>query len=279
MLLALNILKGIDQTGLSAHAADVIHAHVEAIKLAYGDRNALIGDPAFVDIDLAYLLSDEHAAEQLQRIDMSRAMAWPENASLTQMEPANTTTFQVTDRWGSAVSVTTSLGLQFRVMGNTGIHINERMRFYSTDPESPNVVAPGKKVRHTSCPYMVLRNGRPFVLGGNTGVDTQPQAQLQQLMSAIDFGLSAQEAISLPRWVSTAFRASTFPYEIGNTLQMQEGFPQSVIDDLWGRGHEIVVGSGVFGSGGMIKLSEDGTSADIGVELRTSMSNGKVLDS
>lgn len=277
-LLALNILKGIDHSGRSPSDADVIHSQVEALKLAFGDRNAFIGDPAFIDIDLDHLLSDEHASEQLARIDMSRAMAWPENAPLTQMEPANTTTFQVTDRWGNAATVTTSLGLQFRVMGRTGIHINERMRFYSTDPENPNVVAADKRVRHTSCPYLVLRDDRPFVLGGNTGVDTQPQAQLQQLMSAIDFGLSAQDAISRPRWVSTAFEASTVPYQVGNTLQLQEGFPQEVIADLQARGHEIVVGSGVFGSGGMIKLNDDGTAAEIGVELRTSMSNGQILE-
>jgi gamma-glutamyltranspeptidase/glutathione hydrolase len=277
MLLALNILKGIDQNGLTSHHPDVIHAQVEAIKLAFADRNAFIGDPAVIDIDLDELLSDEHAAEQLARIDMSRAMAWPETAPLTQMTPENTTTFQVTDRWGNAASVTTSIGLQFRVIGDTGIHINERMRFYSTDPASPNVVAPGKKVRHTSCPYLVLRNERPFVIGGSTGVDTQPQAQLQQLMSAIDFGMSAQEAISLPRWVSTAFEASTVPYQVGNTLQLQYGFPDAVIADLQGRGHDIVIGTGVFGSGGMIKLSDDSTSASVGVELGTSMSSGRIL--
>ncbi len=277
MLLALNILKGINHVEMSPHDADVIHAQVEAVKLAFGDRDALIGDPAFIEIDLDHLLSDEHAAEQLSRIDMSSAMDWPETAPLTQMSPVNTTTFQVTDRYGSAATITTSLGLNFRVMGDTGIHINERMRYYSTDPASPNVVAPGKKVRHTSCPYLVLRDGRPYVLGGNTGVDTQPQAQLQQLMHAIDFGLSAQEAISMPRWVTTALRASTVPHQVGNTLQLQDGFPGATVAELRNRGHQIEVGTGVFGSGGMIAVNEDGTVADIGVELRTSASSGQVV--
>jgi gamma-glutamyltranspeptidase/glutathione hydrolase len=277
MLLALNILKGMDHSGMQPHDPDVVHSQVEAVKLAYADRYRFIGDPAVVDVDVDFLLSDEHAAEQLERIDMDRAMPWPDTAGVTQMEPMNTTTYQVVDSYGNAATVTTSLGLQFRVMGETGIHINERNRFYSVEEGNPNAIAPGKKVRHTSCPYLVLREGRPFVLGGNTGVDTQPQAQLQQLMSAIDFGLSAQGAIGLPRWVSTAFPASTHPWQIGNTLQLQNGFPEATIAELRNRGHELVLGEGIFGTAAMIKVSADGTETDLGVEPNNSTASGMRL--
>jgi gamma-glutamyltranspeptidase/glutathione hydrolase len=277
MLLALNILKRMDHTGLEPHHPDVVHSQVEALKLAFGDRHNFIGDPAFVEIPIEELLSDEHAADQLARIDMTRAMAWPQDAPLTQMEPAHTTTFQVVDRFGNGVSVTTSLGAQFYVVGGTGIHINERNRFLSIEEGNPNQFAPGHKVRHTSCPYMVLRNGRLYVLGGNTGVDTQPQAQLQQLMSAIDFDLDAQGAINLPRFVSTAFPATNYPWEVGNTLQLEEGFPDETIAELEARGHEIVVGEGIFGSAGMIIVDEDGTDAEFGAEPRISTSFGKVI--
>jgi gamma-glutamyltranspeptidase/glutathione hydrolase len=277
MLLALNILKGMDHSGLEPHDPDVIHSQVEALKLAFGDRHKFIGDPAFVEIPIEELLSDEHAAEQLARIDMSQAMDWPQDAVLTQMEPAHTTTFQVVDRFGNGVTVTTSLGAQFYVVGETGIHINERNRFLSIEEGNPNQFAPGHKVRHTSCPYLVLRNGRPYVLGGNTGVDTQPQAQLQQLMSAIDFDLDAQGAINLPRFVSTAFPATNNPWEVGNTLQLEEGFPVETIAELEARGHEIVVGEGIFGSAGMIIVDEDGTDAEYGAEPRISTSFGQVI--
>ncbi len=72
--------------------------------------------------------------------------------------------------------MTTSLGGQFLVVGGTGIHINERMQFLSLQEGNANQLTPGYKVRHTSSPYMALRANRPYILGGNTGVDTQRKA-------------------------------------------------------------------------------------------------------
>jgi gamma-glutamyltranspeptidase/glutathione hydrolase len=277
MLLALNILKGFDQQGLGPHHPDVVHTQVEAMKLAFGDRYSFIGDPAFNDIDLEWLLSDEHADEQRERISMDSAMSWPANMPTTT-NGGNTTTIQVTDRYGNAATVTTSTGFQFRVITGTGIHINERMKFYSVDPRNPNAVEPGKKVRHTSCPYMVLRNGVPWVIGGNTGVDTQPQVQLQQLMAAIDFSSPPQQAINQGRWVTTAFPDSRIPATVLNTLQMEDRMPPALVTDLEGRGHKVDVGNGIFGTGGMIKLSEDRASAEVGVDLRFSTAWGEVLE-
>ena len=110
------------------------------------------------------------------------------------------------------------------------------------------------------------------------GVDTQPQAQTQQFVNAAVFGMTAQEAIDQPRFVSTAWPSTNFPYDVNNTLQLEEGFPDSLITELESRGHEIVVGEGIFGSAGMIIISEDGTTADVGSESRTSTSFGQVVE-
>ncbi|MEZ4497920.1 MAG: gamma-glutamyltransferase [Thermomicrobiales bacterium] len=276
MLLGLNILKNLDQQGLGAHDPDVVHAQIEAMKLAFGDRYEFIGDPAFNDIDIEWLLSDEHAADQFERIDMNAAMAWPENAPI-DIGNGNTTTIQVADQYGNAASVTTSIGFQFRVITGTGININERMKFFSVDPSNPNSVEPGKRVRHTSCPYIVTRDGAPWVLGGNTGVDTQSQVQLQQMMAAIDFSMSAQQAIDLGRWVTTAMPNSVIPAAAQNTLQIEDRVSPSLIADLESRGHNVVVGQGIFGSGGMIKYSPDRTSIEVGVDERFSTSLGVIV--
>lgn len=73
MLLALNILKGMDLGGDSIDDPAVVHAQVEALKLAFADRYAYIGDPEWLDIPIAQLLSDEHAQNQRARIDPNRA--------------------------------------------------------------------------------------------------------------------------------------------------------------------------------------------------------------
>ena len=277
MLLALNILKGMDLGGDSIDDPAVVHAQVEALKLAFADRYAYIGDPEWIDIPVAQLLSDEHAQNQRARIDPNRAQSWPIDTILTELTPNNTTTFSVVDAEGNGVAVTTSLGAQFLVAGDTGIHLNERMRFFSIEEGNVNVVAPGKKVRHTSNPYLVLRNGRLFILGGSTGADTQPQAQVQQFLGIVEFGLSAQAAVTQPRFISTAFPNGRPPYQVRNTLQVESSFSAETVAALRGLGHDVVVGQGIWGEANYIVLDADGLNAQVGADPRISTSSGIVL--
>jgi gamma-glutamyltranspeptidase / glutathione hydrolase len=277
MLLALNILKGYDFSGVDVFDPDAIHVQVEALKLAFADRHWYIGDPDRIDIPVEELLSDEYAARQRRRINFNRALSWPIAGGLADPSPSHTTTFHVVDRFGNAAAVTTSLGAQFRLIGETGIHINNRMRMISVEPGNANELTPGYKVRHTSNPYLALRNGRPFILGGNTGVDTQPQGQMQQVISVVEFGLGAQAAIDKPRFVSTAWPAGSYPWDVGNQLQMEGNFPESTIQGLVAKGHNVVVGQGIFGSANMIVVDSDGGDADIGAESRSVVAAGRVV--
>ena len=278
MLLALNILK---EMGLSDYDIDdpnAVHLQIEAMKLAMADRYAHIGDPARVDIPLEALLSDEYAAQQRERIDMDSALTWPIESGIAGGEvPAHTTTFQIVDRDGNAATVTTSLGAHFLIIGDTGIHINNRMRMLSVEVGNANELTPGYKVRHTSCPYLVLRDGRLYFLGGNTGHDVQTQGQLQQFLSVVEFGLNAQEAIDRPRWVSTAFPAGTPPWEATNQLDMQRGFTPTLLSQLQVKGHDIVINEGTFGTASMIIVDDDGADAEIGVEPTLDTSSGEVI--
>jgi gamma-glutamyltranspeptidase / glutathione hydrolase len=274
MLLALNILKGAEISQYEHDSADAIHLQVEALKLAFADRYHHIGDPARIDMPIEELLSDARAAEQLQRIDMGQVQEWPIESARV---PHHTTTFHVTDADGNGAAVTTSLGAQFLVIGDTGIHINERMEFLSLEEGNPNELTPGFKVRHTSCPYMAFRGNRLHILGGNTGVDTQPQGQVQQFINVVEYGMSPQEAVGQPRFVTTAFPATRYPSPVENTLQMQAGFRGSVVAELRSRGHEVDLGEGTFGSANMIVINGDGTDAEVGAEPDTSMSAGEVV--
>lgn len=274
-LLALNILDEYDLSDLDPDDADVVHVQAEAIKLAFADRYHHVGDPDRVDVPVDELLDDEYAENRGDRIDMETAMEWPIDTGLSERSDADhTTTFHVVDADGNAAAVTTSLGAQFLVVGDTGIHINNRMRMLALEDDDPNRLTPGYKVRHTSNPYFATRNGDPFVLGGNTGVDTQPQGQTQQFLHVVEFGLDAQEAISRPRFVSTAFPSTQFPYDADNTLQMESTFPSDVIEDLEDRGHDVEVGAGMFGSANMILI--DDNDVQIGAEPRISSADGDV---
>ncbi|WP_216699757.1 gamma-glutamyltransferase [Arthrobacter sp. H5] len=276
MLQALNILKDQDYSGLAPDDPDVVHRQIEAVKLAYVDRFEYVGGPDRAEVPVDELLSDEYAATQRERIDMGSAAEWPIEAGLDR-QSTDTTTFHITDRLGNAAAVTTSLGGQFLVVGDTGIHINERMNFMSLDPDNVNVVAPGATVRHTSNPYMALRGGKPYLLGGNTGIDTQPQAQVQQFMNIVEFGMTPQESVAQPRFVSTAFPASNFPYAADNILHVETSYSLAAVDNLRGRGDNIAVGIGIFGTANILQLGEDGTTAQIGAEPRNETASGEVI--
>jgi gamma-glutamyltranspeptidase/glutathione hydrolase len=145
----------------------------------------------------------------------------------------------------------------------------------SLEDGNPNQLTPGYKVRHTSNPYMVLKNGTPYILGGNTGADNQSQIQVQQFINIIEFGFSAQETVERARFTTTAFPAGTYPYGVDNTLNMQNGFPVELRDELTSRGHTINIG-GTFGSANIIIIEDNGLSAQVGPEPAVDTSYGIV---
>ncbi len=239
MLIALNILEGFDFSGLGPQDAESIHRIVEATKLGKIDVYHYVGDPDRVFIPVSTLLSDDYAEAQRARIRDDEVIEWPADGGIGVMRERNTTTYALRDRYGNAAAVTTSTGAQFFVGGETGILLNQRMANMEIAPGNPNLIEPGKKVRHTVNPYMVMKNGRPYFWGGNTGYDTQPQGQIQQFMQIVEFGMTPQEAVAHPRFITHAFPASTYPYDASNELFLERGFPGSTARELEERGHRI----------------------------------------
>ena len=280
-LLALNVVKGYDLSGLEPDDADAVHIQVEAIKLAFADRYHHVGDPERVEVPVAELLDDEYAASQRDRIDMEGAMEWPIDSELSESlavpeDVDHTTTFHVVDAEGNAAAVTTSLGAQFLVIGDTGIHLNNRMRMLAVDDDDPNRLTPGYKVRHTSNPYLATRNGRPYIMGGTTGVDTQPQGQTQQFLHIAEFGLDAQDAIAHPRFVSSAFPSTQYPYDVENALQIESEFPGETIEELEDRGHDVREGAGSYGTANVIVVDEEEDELQVGAETRITSADGEI---
>lgn len=289
MLQALRILDGMPLVAHPAGSAASVHYQAEALKLALADRNAFVGDPALVPVPVAALLSEERAALHRGRLENTQVLHWPfVVAPLAGMVPAQpqtipgvepdpsitgTTTFQIVDGAGNAASVTTSLGAQFYVMGDTGIHINNRMRFVAIADGDPNQLAGGKKVRHTSNPYMVLREGQPYLLGGQTGADLQVQGQLQQVVNVLVYGMTPSEALAAPRFTTTGFPATTYPYAATNRLQLESGWSAQTLNGLVGYGHQLEQATS-FGVGHLLRISEDGL--EVAREPRYGTSSGVV---
>lgn len=248
------LLAGDNLGNRPRQAASTIHLMAEAKKLAFADRNAYLADPAFQTNPIATLLSPTYIARRRQDIDPMRAQERVPPGAL--LERGGETTFLcAADEDGNMVSLITSLSAAFgcgEVAGATGILLNNRVgRGFSTDPTSPNVLAPGKRTMHTLFPYLVMAGAHPVIVGGTPGGDGQPQINLQVLSNMLEWDMNVQEAVEAPRWMSvpgTDPSSLALPFE----LRLEPGFPEETAAGLVALGHRVVQIGPVPGTGAQV---------------------------
>ena len=269
MLMALNILEGFDLKSMGHNSADYVHVVTEAMKLAFADRNQWVADPRFADVPTEELLSKDYATVRRELIRMDRAMVAPppgdprarlavlashaveyENAGQPIREgeaieeAGETSSFSIADQYGNLVSVTHSVNGSFgsgMYVPGTGIVLNNRMPYYSTDPEDLNVLAEGKRTRHTINPALALKDGKPYLAWNTPGGDNQPQAMLQSFLGVVLFDMNVQQAVEAATVTSSAFGASMYPNPVRGMLTMPATLGDRVGEDLAARGHRVEV--------------------------------------
>jgi gamma-glutamyltranspeptidase/glutathione hydrolase len=217
---ALNILENYDLAGMDDAAA--LHHYLEASALAFADRGAYVGDPAYVDVPLRDLLSQDYAAERACEIDPEQALTKPlpagdvasydgecdpavdEGVSEPDTEGLSTTHLTATDRWGNVVAYTLTIeqtGGSGIVVPRRGFLLNNELTDFTAVPNDadPNRIQPGKRPRSSMSPTIVLRDGKPFLALGSPGGSTIITTVLQILFNRIDRGMPIPEAIAAPR--------------------------------------------------------------------------------
>ena len=266
MVETLNMLEGFDLQKMGHNSPAYIHTLAEALKLAMADRDRYYGDPDFVKIPMAELLSKDYAKLRRPLIDESRASLAqqpgdPLNmkavlasavqtigraSELPEIERANDTTcVNVVDKEGNLFSATPSgAWLPAVVAGNTGVLMGQRLQSSLTDPNSPNVVAPGKRPRITLTPTLVLKNGEPFMVLSTPGGDNQDQALLQVLLNVIEFGMNPQEAVEAARFDTQHYVSSFDDHEfVPGSLNIESRVSLKTIQELSNKGHKVKVQS------------------------------------
>jgi gamma-glutamyltranspeptidase / glutathione hydrolase len=244
----LNILEGYDLTASGFGTAETIHLLAEVLKIAFADRAAASGDPAYINVPVERLTSKDYAGERRAAIDPARAQAW--GAGVAQLESADTTHMTAADAFGNVVASTQTInnlfGAKFLVPG-LGVIPNNYMNLFDPRPGHALSLAPGKRVTTSMSPMMALRDGKlVYALGLPGGKRIFPSA-MQALINLIDHGMSLQEAVEAPRvWTE------------GNALEVERTVPESVRARLRSMGHDVVEMATVGGGMNAIQFAEDG---------------------
>jgi gamma-glutamyltranspeptidase/glutathione hydrolase len=253
-LLALAILAHCDLSAHEPDAAETLHLRIEAVKLAFADRNAYIADPERARVPIAELLDPAYARRRAALVDPRRALA-AASPGLAGAERGGSDTVYLTtaDADGNVVSLINSLYGPFGsglVAGETGIALQNRGRGFRLDPTHPSCLAPRKRPFHTLCPAMLFRDGAPVVSFGVMGGDVQAQAHVQVVSNLVDFGANVQEALDWPR----------FHYVDGARVALEEEVPAATGERLAALGHRlesplVALARGGFGGGQAIGVA------------------------
>jgi gamma-glutamyltranspeptidase/glutathione hydrolase len=278
LLQQLALLKGFDLASLDPNGAEFAHVVTECSKLAFADREAFYGDPAFADVPLGTLLSDayndarralvgEDASLELRpgltdlsrpRMNTMAALA----ASATKLvgpgggEPTfaplpeyrgDTVHIDVVDRRGNMIAATPSGGWyqSSPVIPELGFPLGTRAQMFWLAEGLPSSLIPGARPRTTLSPTLVERNGEPYLVCGSPGGDQQDQWTPLLLLRHFHHRLNLQEAIDAPMFNNLHFPSSFTPrIARPGVVAIEERFGAATLDELARRGHRLDVVDG-----------------------------------
>lgn len=237
--------------------AELLHREAEAMRRAFTDRNVYLGDPEFVQMPLAMLLSQSYADSLHAQIGRRASKTAPFDPSIRT--GFNTTHYSVVDNEGNAVSVTTTLNNSYGsgvTVSGAGFLLNDEMDDFATAPGKPNMfglvqgeanrVEPGKRMLSAMTPSIVLdKNDQLYMVVGTPGGPRIITMVYHVISNVIDHGMSLEEAVAAPRMHHQA---------LPDYIRVERGgFTAATLEGLRRRGHEV---------------QESGTSGDVEAIIR-----------
>ncbi|MBX3620134.1 MAG: gamma-glutamyltransferase [Rhizobacter sp.] len=241
----LNILEGYPLKELGFRSAQAVHYQIEAMRHAYADRNAYLGDPDFVKNPIEHLLDKGYAEKIRAAIDPAKAgVSQTIKPGVPPHEGSNTTHYSIVDKWGNAVSVTYTLNDWFgaRVTaGRTGVLLNNEMddftakvgvpNLYGLVQGEPNKIEPGKRPLSSMSPTIVSKDGKPVMVVGTPGGSRIITVVLHTILNVVDYGMNIQEAVDAPRfhqqWLPEATNFERFAIS-PDTQKLLEGMGHKI---------------------------------------------------
>jgi gamma-glutamyltranspeptidase/glutathione hydrolase len=250
-LAMLNILQGFDMARLDPLSAERLHLEIEAARLAYLDRDAVLADPAFAEVPVEAWLSDQHAARLRTLIDPQRRRS---NLPASKLPPHRDTVYlTVVDKDRNAVSFINTLFHSFGsglVAPESGVVLHNRGAGFVVEPGHPNCIAGGKRPLHTIIPGMVMKDGRAQMPFGVMGGQYQACGHAHLLTNVLDWNMDLQDAVDMTR---------VFPdnEDAAGRVQVESSLPAAVRSGLEQLGHSTYMPAKAIGGAQAIWIDWD----------------------
>ena len=262
----LNMLEEFSLDTMGWNSSDYFHLLTEVERRAYADRAIHLGDPDFWENPIKMLTSKDYAKNRIRNIDLNRATPSSEISAskVTDYESAETTHYSVVDQWGNAVSITTTINLNYgngHVVEGAGFFLNNEMDDFSSKPGSPNAfgligneanaIEANKRPLSSMTPTIVLKEDSPYIIIGSPGGSTIITTVMQSILNIIEYDMDIKKAVSAPR-----FHSQWLP----DVIQIEpHGIIKDVLKNLKKRGHKVsYYRGGYIGEANGIIIGENG---------------------
>ncbi len=215
LLQSLNVLENFEFSKDEWNSSSYIHKLVETFKYAYADRSKHLGDSDFYPVPLVELLNKDYSQRIFTQIGDKATPSseiFPVKIK-NYNESEETTHYSVIDKYGNAVSVTTTINSAYGakvVVEGAGFLLNNEMDDFSSKPGVPNQfgltgseankIEPGKRMLSSMCPTIITKDEKPVLILGSPGGSTIPTSVLQVIMNYLIFGMQIQAAVNSPRF-------------------------------------------------------------------------------
>ena len=242
---------------------EAVQLMTEVERRAFADRAQWLGDADFYDVPVKAITSVEYLQKRMQDYQEGKAGSSDiTKAGTLPAESDQTTHISIVDNEGNAVAITTTLNSSYgckTVVAGAGFLLNNEMDDFSAKPGVPNIygavggeanaIVPGKRMLSSMTPTIVLKNGQVILVVGTPGGTTIPTSVFQTIVDVIDFNLSAEEAVNLPK-----FHHQWLP----DNIRVEKNFPPATRSALQKMGYKLTDDSSI-GRVEVIRVLEDHT--------------------
>lgn len=241
----MKMIEGRNIAAMGFESTQAVQLMTEVERRAFADRAQYMGDADFYKVPVNMLTNDVYLQERMKDYDPGKATPSTviKPGKLLSTESEETTHFNVIDKEGNAVSVTTTLNNSYGskvIVGGGGFLMNDEMDDFSIKPgvanmygavggEANSIVA-GKRMLSSMTPTIVLKNNQPYLIVGTPGGTTIPTSVFQTIVDIIEFGMSTEDAVNKPK-----FHHQWLP----DTLDVEKDFPEAIRENLKKMGYAI----------------------------------------